>query len=314
MAFKKYILLAICIIMTISISGCNSSSSTIEDIPAGVQGNTNGNIHEGGYVVMKDDWMYYTEIGKGSHLVKKRLDGSDETELNDHFSYEINVVGNWIYYIRGYPGPIYRMTVNGEKSKKIDSKKCDNLIVSGRNVFYRAIEDNKSNLYKTDLNGRNKVKLRDEIIEFAIGNGNIYFSSHEEKSKLYKMDFNGKNVSKLSDYSAASINVDGERIIFTNRSENYKLYQIGTDGTNPKVISEDECWNVNLSGEHIYYRNQSMGGSIYRMKTDGSVNEKIIKGNCSNINVTDKFIVHWRFQGDTYFKTELDGSNSEEWK
>ena len=50
----------------------NLPNEIVED-----RGNTVGNIVNGGYVALQDDWLYYRNVSDGHKLYKIRIDGTD---------------------------------------------------------------------------------------------------------------------------------------------------------------------------------------------------------------------------------------------
>ncbi|MDP4133201.1 MAG: DUF5050 domain-containing protein [Bacillota bacterium] len=318
MRHKKSVLIVVFLLIWLaSITSCTKLSSEIAVKNEFEQGNTNGNIHNDGFVTLKNKWLYYTNFNDNDNVYRKNQDGKDIKELADgHMGYEINAIGNWLYYISGSPGEVYKVDIDGKKDILLIDKKVGNLIVTNENIFYRQSFDNDwGKLYKTDLNGKNEILLANNIIEFAVSREWIYYSNREDGSSLYKMNFNGGNITKLNNEYSSSINVDGEFVYYTNYDDNQKLYKIKTDGTNKTMLSHDTCWNVNLYKNYIYYRNQSQKGRIYRMRLDGSENKMIIdKENCVSINVTDNFIL-FLIPTSTggYFKANLDGRNIQKW-
>jgi len=306
-------IIALCIVVV----GCITLSQSNGTLSENRQGNTNGNIHNDGTVIINGEWVYYTNFNENNRLYKMKLDGTCNKELvRGHYSYQLNFINGWIYYTSGIPGEVYKVNENGKKNKKIIDKKVSNLIVTSKNIFYiQSYDDDWGKLYRTDLEGKNEILLANNINEFAFCDGYIYFSNRDDESSLYKMDLDGGNVMKLNSEYSSNINVDSEYVYYTNYNDKQKLFRIKKDGTDKKLLSQDMCGEVNLIGEHIYYRNHTNKGQIYRMKKDGSENEVIIdRENCVCINLTDYFII-FRIPESTggYFKANLDGSNLQKW-
>jgi hypothetical protein len=308
--------LVICVALSVFIVGCTPPQS-INGQQFGEQGNTNGNIHNNGYVLINGDWIYYTNFDNNNYLYKKRLDGNIGQELTKHYSCQLNFIDNWIYYTKGVPGEVYKININGEQNKKVIDKKVGNLIVINDFIFYRkSCDSDWGKLYKTDLEGQNEQLLTNNIIEFSISDDWIYYSNRDDGASLYKMDLTGANVTKLNDQYSLFIDVASEYIYYADYADSQKLYMIKIDGTNKTILSQETCWNINIQNEYLYYRNQSQGGRIYRMKLDGSENMVVINiENCTEINVTDSFILY-RIPTSTggYFRANLDGSNIQKWK
>ena len=63
----------------------------------------------------KSGWIYFSNEDDGSAMYKMRTDGTEVKKLNNDISSAMQVVGEWIYYLKGKPGypKIYRIPVNG---------------------------------------------------------------------------------------------------------------------------------------------------------------------------------------------------------
>ena len=134
----------ICILFCLLICGCSNVDDIIVDTNLSRFGNTSGNIQNYGLVVTKDDWIYYTNKDKYDHLYKRKMDGGDKTKLGDDRSYMINILDNWIFYIRAinasdagtFGGDIYRISIDGKNHVRLSSRKATSLIVTSKYIFF----------------------------------------------------------------------------------------------------------------------------------------------------------------------------------
>lgn len=298
-------------VAVILLSGCTNSEAITEQYVSEM-GNTNGNIHQMGYAVEKDGWIYYSSFddsdGYDSRgcLYRKRKDGSEKQRLSNNLAYQINVLGDFVYYISGEPGPIYKVNKNGGKKQKLENRRSSNLIVLGDEIFYR-LEYEK--LYKMNTDGKEKKKLADDMLEFSIYEGNIYYTNQND-NHLYKMDLNGNNVQKLSNHYAKDINVEGNWVYFWDFNDSM-IYKLKTDGSEEKMLTSptDKCGSLNLYNGVLYFRNI---GSLNTLTNDGEKKEKLLEGNIVNINIVDDFIIYYQVtEEEGYYKVNLDGTGKE---
>ena len=327
--------IAVYVLFCCLLSGCLRADNISTNAATDRFGNTNGNLQEGGYVVVSDGWMYYTNTSiVGSeythhNLYKRKLDGSCETKLvGARACYMINVIEDWIYYVEGshitnHPVSGYpcRISVDGKKSKLLNTQSVSGLIATNQYLFFRiwssfGVLQRTGDLYRMDLNGNNKLLLTEGVFEFSIDSNWIYYSNIMDDRCLYKVDYNGENITKLNTDYSSYINIAGDYIYYTNPNEGDKLFRIKNDGTHREIISENQCMNVNLYGGYIYYRNESQNGGLYRIRLDGSENTELVDGDISRINVTDYFIMYWHIiDGIGYYKmVDLDGGNERDWE
>jgi hypothetical protein len=119
---RLFLILAVFAIMAASLTGCGSGPATQPSVtqPSGSstsaatdatstrqddsglnfsgQGNSSGNIVNGGLLALDDGWIYYNSVYDNFGLYKIKLDGSGKTKLCDDYAWCINVVGDWLYY------------------------------------------------------------------------------------------------------------------------------------------------------------------------------------------------------------------------
>ena len=73
-----------------------------ELIASDIKGNTCGNLYNFGYVDRQGDWIYYSTLlfpNANLGLYKMRSDGTEKTKLCNYYCRNINVVGDWIYFM-----------------------------------------------------------------------------------------------------------------------------------------------------------------------------------------------------------------------
>ena len=274
-----------------------------------VWGNSDANIHQGGFIAENEKFIYYSNMNDDQRIYKVQKGSQETTKITKHKSYEINLVGNYIYYIYGSPGYIYRIKNDGTEEEKLTTKRCLNLLVNKDFMLYKEYGGKNGDLYIHDIKSNKRKMLKENIVEFSV-NGNYIYFSEGVNCNLYKMDFYGNNLMKICDDYVSEITIFENYIYYTNFNQDDKLYRINQDGTNKTLISENACWNINIYKGYIYYRNQSDKGNIYKMKLDGSDNHKIIEGNCAKIHVIDDFMIFYRItEGSGYYKADLDGEN-----
>lgn len=173
-----------------------------------------------GSVNILDDWLYFHDGALAGELKKLFLD----TEIvypvrNDNYKEicsNINVVGDWIYYIfkQNYPRKRYHGYINTEDK-----------------------------IYRIRTNGTNREKISDtEILTMHICHNTIFFSNINDNCKLYKMNLDGTEEIKLCDDRAMAINVVGDWVYFQGDTSNgKKFFRIRTDGTERQIVGNYIC-------------------------------------------------------------------------
>jgi predicted small secreted protein len=150
-------------------------------------------------------WIYYSKFEDygNNKLYKMRTDGTGRKKVTSDSVYDMNVVGDWIYYIKDFSredergGCIYKIRTDGTGRAKISSDFCHSLNVAGGWIYY-------------------------------IGNG-----------YLSKMHMDGTGKKKLTADNSYDINIVGDWIyykIYDYDALEVSLYKIKTDGTGRQLV------------------------------------------------------------------------------
>lgn len=281
------------------------------------------NITEGGYITKAEDGCYFfTEkrnIGEGlfdgEGLYRMDQEGT-VTLLRSGMAYEINVVGDWVYFIKGSPGPICRISTNGRHFSVINRNYCDNLHVNPSCMVYR----DRGHLCIADENGRSGRVLADHILSYVVHNDTIIFVQyHSDQDGIYQIGLDGSNRTRLSDTVPISLTSNGQHIYYSVPEGDSSfgetggsVYQIDENGATARLPVEDLCWNMNVTEDYIFYRNQSKKGSLYRMDLDGTNQVRLLETNCADINVVGDLVL-FRDISSGLCSIRYDGSGLMPW-
>ena len=185
-------------------------------------GNTQGNSGNGGTVVQKEGWLYYytwdyLADGKHGALVRERLDGTGRTVIVREVSSNINVVGDWVYYINHNDSmTLYKVRTDGSGRTKLNDDTCRNVVVSGDCIYYINFGDNHR-LYKiyTDGEGREPITKERCPGGFVVADGWIYYDSagisFDIRQGLRKMRSDGTDNTLLDWSRSSGLNIAGDR-------------------------------------------------------------------------------------------------------
>lgn len=320
----------------ISETGDSGPKTALDDIKTNmVSGNTNGNLVNMGHIGKQGDWIYYSGL-YGKELCKANIDGSVKIKLCDHSAREINIIGDWVYYIHTTNnGPrVYKIKTDGTDSTELTHEQSDSLRTAGGWIYYLetttiASQDKTPQdeyeepeqeyaFYKMKLDGTDKTRISsDQCIYVNIAEDWIYYSDFSDNSKLYKMKTDGSNRTKLSDDRALQVVVEGDWIYYVNSSANSNIYKMKTDGTGKTRIVSSNVSYMNVSGDWIYYNNTNDNWSLYKVKTDGTNNMKLdYEQHLNGIYIIDDWIYYdvpagiWSRYAFMY-KIRPDGSGKE---
>ena len=170
-----------------------------------------------------------------------------------------------------------------------------------------AVEPSEEELIET-VNGNTSGNLANEG-KAAFSNGWIYYANYDDDEKLYKSKSDGRDFVKLCDDVVYNINVVGEWVYYVVYDDKSNIYKIRTDGTKRSLVCDDEVSDMIVVGDWIYYSNISDGFCLYKIKVDGSEKTKLNSDFSSNINIVDDVIYYSDYDLHNICKINIDGSN-----
>lgn len=294
-------------------------------------GNTSGNIMNRGIAAENEDKVLYsdsTTLYVADKSVAKQLEDaqfvSDESAAsltkvldkvgnNGNGSIEsINVMDNWIYYIKN--GDIWKVKANGTGKSKVygDNQKIERMLVYKNQVIFDVFDNETSNyiLYRMDLKSKKKEEIDTHVSNFYVDNGQLYWgnminrypSTNYSRDNLYKIDLDkGTEAQKVAEARIMdNVQVDGDWIYFTNGPELTQMNFSGEDRLDlTDTINEnfEEIALPNLTEDAIYF---TKGQLLYRMDK----NDKIpIAQNSVPVyayNIVNNQIYYWGFSEGHY--------------
>ncbi|OLN31749.1 Basic protein [Desulfosporosinus metallidurans] len=96
------------------------------------------------------------------YLYKIRTDGTGKTKLNSDQSYDINVVGDWIYYSNVSDNMyLYKIRTDGTGETKLNNDKSQSISVVGDWIYYFTKPSNTSGIhYKIRTDGTENQQVK----------------------------------------------------------------------------------------------------------------------------------------------------------
>lgn len=268
-------------------------------------GNTMGNIVNGGLVVADRDWIYFaygTDTVKNDELIYRMTPQKVNVKklLVENKAHYLNICGPWIYYsnlsnrIGSDGGKLYKVKIDGTQNIRVtdDDAKYTNLV---NGVFYYINEDQK--IKSVDIHGtNNRVISNDRCSEINVVNEWIYYGNSSDGGALYKIKTDGTSRIRLSKDDCDFINVIGNWVYYVNYSDENRIYKISIDGKERKRIStvSASCINVDSKEGFIYFTNFSDMEKLYRIKTDGTGLKKVGDDRSYDINLVGPWVYYNR--------------------
>ena len=249
-----------------------------------------------GYCLNLDkEWLYYASGGVFEDMIyslcrMKRDGGPAECLLDEGVAY-VNLMGEWLYYIRLADLKIYRMHADGQYVQKLSDFAVSSLYAADGWLYFLKSSDKE--LYRMRTSGTDMQKLTDtpgkaEVIIQKRGDWIYYYRKSGRQPGLYRMKTDGSGTKFISDFFISHIGSDGKNLYIT---DNDSLYVIDVDARVRDKVGSYVFTPINVCGDWIYYRGvyTSTKTEGYRVKTNGTVKQKIgSDGRISDVYRTDE--------------------------
>jgi len=291
---KKAIALLLACVLCLSFTACSG----------GIQGNTNGNITNGGLVAAAGDRIYFSNLKDSGKLYVMKPDGSDQKKLNDDNSLSISVVGSKIYYINGDDdNNIYSMKTDGSNRRKLSNDgKVFRITMAGGRIYYSTSDGSAHALYSMKPDGSDQKTLNNDVWFFNVAAGRIYYEG-SSGGKLYSMKPDGSDQREVSSQIYPGlILASGDRVYYKDYTN--KIHAVSINGGGDRTLSSDLIGFFNVAGNRIYYSNQRDNGKLYVMDTDGNNVQKLCDDTVGAIYMAGNRIYFQSVRGLYSIKTD----------
>ena len=194
------------------------------------------------------DEIYYVVSYKGGPVSKMSTDGSNTTIVCNDTCRQVNLIGDWLFYINGSDKLVYKARTDGT-GRKVVNATAQQYTLCGENdylfsedhydVFRMSTTDNECISFKGTTNFQRSYLNYENGWVYYIG---LDLSDFDRpKAALYKMKPDTTQATKLLDIKYPdignnSICVAGGWVYFSNGADHHYLYRIRTDGSGLQKI------------------------------------------------------------------------------
>jgi hypothetical protein len=272
-----------------------------EDYKKNIIGNDTNNIFNHGRMAKQDGWIYYSLNDDGLYISKE--DGSNKTKIVSGDIIDINVIGEWIYYVKVYESKgiyyddVYKIKLDGTKKERI-KENCVNLNIINDKLYCTVnagwlgeLEDRKIKfpiedigiIYQCDLEGKNceKIVERNNSGLFLIKDNDLFYSNDK---KLYNYNLLDKTTNCITDFprhmylSNNTLYYLDEKTLNGKEKHFYK-YDLNTKQISEVVIVKDGILNdmVIYDNKIIYANGQGSTNKVVDVN-DLSISEFVESG------------------------------------
>ena len=283
------------------------AESATPDVSSGIYeikyGNTTGNSSNNAFVAQNDKYIYYLhKIQPGTELQTYELvkvDAETDTEnviFTGHKLSYLKIIDDYIYYIDGDEGRIYRVREDGSESIVVSGKlnNISAMVIVGDYIFCRAADSERmKTLYSISLETGEVTALcplESLCSGLIVNDGWIYYSVYEgDEWKSYRIRTDGTDNSTIGDFQLFSACIEADKIYYLD--DNLQICSMDLDGAEKKILADGiTAIRINVSDGWIYYSDTI---AIYRLRVDGSESTKLCDFPSSNnidINVLGEWI------------------------
>jgi len=298
-------------------------------------GNTNGNLINLGTAAEQGGWVYFSSKTPNAGIYKCMPDMKTAFQkLSSDDAYNLNVIGDWIYYIKKTTFELYKIRTNGKDRTKVIEDGCQYFVIKDNYIYYWTgnYSITPFTLFKTKIGEEKKEALA--MIPsinnpFTIDDKNIYYISpaptvDKNSYTLAKMAFDGYEKVQLTTTAAANPVSCEDWIYYTDNyldlkykqmADDYKcsLWRINKTNSAAEKLCES-CLGYNIKDDYIYYMDLSK--KLYKMKKDGTGKEEIkltvevpsYVASAPSIVLTKEYILIFHENQYGYMQVKYDGS------
>lgn len=320
MRIKRFVMIIVVLaVISIMIFNTKNQSKTTfnED---NVQGNSGGNLLNGGLFCELDDKIFFSNPNDDGAIYSMNVDATDFKKIYEDKGMYLNAAGKYIYYTRRNDikkkestnalefnnKGIYRINKDGSNIKRIYSGLNENMKLYGNYIYYEhSTSEGGLTLYKNKIDGNEEQSLSNEAISpTSIIDGIIYYSGIGQDHNINTFDLTTNQKATLLVENTMNTIATDDYIYYISLADNYSIHRINKDGTNPVNVVPDRCssFNISLSGKYLYYQiDNNEDNGIHRLNTETNEVKTIISGNYNKIHTTSNFVFFQEFRSDTTF-------------
>lgn len=265
------------------------SNKIIVKIPNTV-GNTPTNLKFSGTMSVQEEYIYYRVHQKG--LYRMKTDFSDNTRISEDITYNLNVVGDWIYYVDSITYQVFKMKLDGTDKTLVLDKKVSGLQVHNGYFYYLGM-DSANKLYRSNLEGQEEVLLSSNYVaRFYIQNNKLYYTIANIDHRLVTINLDGTNAETFGYNSTTkthlkyySFEVDGQgnAYFINNYGTSYiisksPISNYFASSSVPTLVSS-KTFDFFTTNDSVIYRNFSDNENWYIANINGTGHTRLLSDN-----------------------------------
>nr|WP_280921784.1 DUF5050 domain-containing protein [Paenibacillus sediminis] len=191
----------------------------------------------GDNLLVVGDWVYFHNLADNWRLYKVSVDGKTKKRLTSESVNDINIFGDWIYYINQTDYSIYKIKTDGSMRKKITGTKAGELLVTQDGWMYFSASET---IYRMKTDGTSKSQVKQGFPVNESGEY-LYYVAYDLSSgaeTIFRTKKDGSMKQLLGNGRYASLDIVGEWIYYSTEVDNeWYRYKMKLDGSQNQVVS-----------------------------------------------------------------------------
>lgn len=218
------------------------------------------------------------------------------------------------YVVRTYG--IYRAERDGSHSQCLDRDAAINMQLVGNYIYYLRYNNQEyTKFYRTKIDKSDQIEVSESVINPACAvNGTIYFNGTEKDHYLYALDTRSDQIYTVYRGDVWYPHYADGWIYYMDVSSDYRICRYNLSSQQVEILTNDRADTFNVTDRYLYYQKSDKDNPcLMRTGLDGSNPEVVAEGLYNNINVTSEYVYFMEYGDDsTMYHTPANGSISVE--
>lgn len=276
----------------------------------GDTGNTTGNLYNEGLFCEYEGYVYFANPQDENSIYRMKADGTEVEKLHSDSASYIQVMNDYIYYIRRNPisedtvlhGTLYglcRLEIDEDTTEVLYNGIVETMVICGNYIYFTSYDDtNLIQLKSIKVDGEELTEVSDlDYMPIAVAGNTYYFPNVEDNHNLMYVKAGSTSISTSSEGNFYMPSFTKGFIYYIDLDNDMKLTRVSLKTNEAEVLDEGRCINYNVSEENdiIYYQLENDDDHrLSCMKMDGSHKKTVAEGNFCNIHITKKYTYYYK--------------------
>ena len=291
-----------------------------------LEGNTGGNLYNGGMFCEKNGTVYFANPNDGYRLYCMSVFGGECMKLCEDSVAYINADDNYIYYTRRansdadddfmgitsvYSYALCRVDPNGKNQVILDSDPCMCACLVGDFIYYLHYDKkNSTDVYRIGIDGENREKVSSGTSLTCSAYDNVlYYNGTQTDHNLYSINAHTGSLAMIYEGNAWQPTYSNGYLYFLNLTDDYTLCRIDLGTYEAVTLIDESVQDFNIHGNTIYYQTMKGDVGLYSYDINTGDSALIYEGNCCDICVTSAYLYFRTYEvEDVYYMTPVNSA------